>query len=108
MVGAPIVAHDAAPAGGSTRDGATMTLRFADGSHGTIHYLTCGSKAFPKEQIEMIGGGRVLQIDNYLRMLGFGWPGFRRMGLWRQDKGQLACAQAFLASLRCCAADSDR
>jgi hypothetical protein len=30
----------------------------------------------------------------------FGWPGFRKMNLWRQDKGQHACAQAFVNAVR--------
>ena len=71
--------------------------RFADGSIGTIHYLANGSKAFPKERLEVFAGGRVLQLDNFRRLTGFGWPGFARMRLWRQDKGQRACAQAFVA-----------
>ncbi|WP_278389159.1 hypothetical protein, partial [Idiomarina abyssalis] len=31
---------------------------------------------------------------------GYGWPGFRKMNLWRQDKGQNACAKAFLDAIR--------
>ena len=27
---------------------------------------------------------------------GFGWPGFKKMSLFRQDKGQKACARAFV------------
>jgi hypothetical protein len=33
-------------------------------------------------------------------MNGFGWSGFRRMNLWRQDKGQRACAEAFVNAVR--------
>ena len=81
-------------------DKASITLRFADGSFGTVHYLANGHAAFPKERIEVFAGGRVLQLDNFRRLKGFGWPGFRRMALWRQDKGQAACAEAFLAAVR--------
>ena len=28
------------------------------------------------------------------------WPGFRSMGLWRQDKGQKACAAAFVKAVK--------
>jgi hypothetical protein len=42
----------------------------------------------------------VLQLDNFRRLTGYGWPGFRKMNLWRQDKGQKACAAAFLNPLR--------
>jgi hypothetical protein len=41
-----------------------------------------------------------LQLDNFRKLRGFGWKGFSKMNLWRQDKGQLACAGAFLAAVR--------
>ncbi len=50
---------------------------------------------FRKERLEVFSGGRVLQLDNFRRLTGFGWPGFGAMNLWRQDKGQKACAAAF-------------
>jgi hypothetical protein len=61
-----------------------------------VHYFANGSKAFPKERVEVFAGGRVLQLDNFRRLTGFGWPGFGTMKLWRQDKGQRACAKAFV------------
>ncbi|MBW4651628.1 MAG: bi-domain-containing oxidoreductase [Kaiparowitsia implicata GSE-PSE-MK54-09C] len=81
-------------------DTATLTLRFADGSMGTIHYFANGNKAFPKERLEVFAAGRVLQLDNFRDLTGFGWPNFRRMRLWRQDKGQRACAEAFIGALK--------
>lgn len=83
-----------------TEDKASITLAFGDGSFGTIMYLANGSSAFPKERIEVFTAGRVLQIDNFRRMTGCGWPGFRKQNLLRQDKGQAACAAAFLAGVR--------
>ncbi|KKC25694.1 bi-domain-containing oxidoreductase [Sphingomonas sp. SRS2] len=77
-------------------DKAALILGFADGSFGTIHYLANGSSRFPKERVEVFCAGRVLQLDNFRRLTGYGWPGFRKMGGWRQDKGQNACAAAFL------------
>jgi hypothetical protein len=74
-------------------------LGFADGSFGTIHYLANGAAGFPKERIEVFAAGRVLQLDNFRRMKGYKWPGFRKMNLWRQDKGQRACAAAFLDAI---------
>jgi predicted dehydrogenase len=81
-----------APAG----DTASIDLRFADGSIGTIHYFANGPKSFPKERLEIFAQGRVLQLDNFRHLTGFGWPGFTKMNLWRQDKGQQACAAAFV------------
>lgn len=85
--------------GGSAEDKATFTLSFADGSMGTVHYLANGHKSFPKERLEVFTGGRILQIDNFRVLRGHGWPGFSRIGLWRQDKGQHACAAAFLDAI---------
>jgi len=78
----------------------TLNLLFADGSTGTIHYFANGAKSFPKERLAVFASGGVLQLDNYLKLTGFGWPGFKKMNLWRQDKGQKACAAAFLEALR--------
>jgi hypothetical protein len=53
-------------------------------------------QSFPKERLEVFAAGRVLQLDNFRKLAGYGWPGFKRMNLWRQDKGQKACAAAFV------------
>jgi predicted dehydrogenase len=70
-----------------------------DGSIGTIHYFANGSKAFSKERLEIFVAGRVLQLDNFRKLVGYGWPGFKSMNLWRQDKGQQACAKAFVNAI---------
>ncbi|MCE2918193.1 MAG: dehydrogenase, partial [Rubrivivax sp.] len=100
LADAPIESHQATAMAAQPRDSASVTLRFADGSIGTLLYLANGSKAFPKERLEVFAAGRVLQLDNFRRLSGFGWPGFSKMNLWRQDKGQAACAAAFVAAIR--------
>ena len=80
-------------------DKASITLGFADGSIGAIHYLANGHKAFPKEQLEVFCAVRILQLDNFRKLRGRGWPGFSGMRLWRQDKGQQACVAAFVAAI---------
>jgi predicted dehydrogenase len=104
LADAPIVSATArrmgnAPGVAITEDKTSITLGFADGSFGTIMYLANGAAIYPKERIEVFTAGRVLQLDNFRRMRGFGWPGFRSMNLLRQDKGQAAGAAAFLASI---------
>lgn len=79
-----------------TEDKAVITLGFADGSFGSIHYLANGAASFPKERIEVFTSGRVLQLDNFRKLIGYGWPGFKKMNLWKQDKGQLECCKRFL------------
>lgn len=104
LAGAPFVRWQAValgrhPALVVTDDKTTITLEFADGSVGTIHYLANGNKGFPKERLEVFCAGRVLQLDNFRRLRGWGWKGFRSMNLWRQDKGQAACARAFVSAV---------
>jgi predicted dehydrogenase/threonine dehydrogenase-like Zn-dependent dehydrogenase len=77
-----------------------ITLSFADGSVGTIHYLTGGHASFSKERVEAFSGGRVLQLDNFRRLRAYGWPGFKSQRLWRQDKGQNACAAASVSAVK--------
>jgi predicted dehydrogenase/threonine dehydrogenase-like Zn-dependent dehydrogenase len=81
-------------------DKASITLGFADGSFGTIMYLANGAASFPKERVEVFAAGRVLQLDNFRKLRGYGWPGFSKLNLWRQDKGQKECAAAFLQSVQ--------
>ena len=84
----------------STGDTVTLQIGFADGSVGTIHYFANGSKVFPKERLEVFASGGILQLDNFRKLRGFGWPGFQKMNLWRQDKGQKACARAFMDAIK--------
>lgn len=104
LAGAEVVSVQArrmgdAPGVAISEDKAAITLGFADGSFGAIHYLANGAASFPKERVEVFAGGKVLQLDNFRKLRGYGWPGFRKMNLWRQDKGQSACAAAFLSAI---------
>jgi len=82
-----------------TDDQAFITLRHADGSISSIAYLAGGDKAFPKERVEVIGGGKVAVIDD-----------FRRVELWSggkvkveknaQDKGHAAEMAAWARALK--------
>ncbi|MDF5984435.1 Gfo/Idh/MocA family oxidoreductase [Pseudomonas aeruginosa] len=83
----------------TSEDKASITLGFEDGSFGTILYLANGASSFPKERIEVFTAGRVLQLDNFRKLKGYGWPGFNKMNLWKQDKGQRQCVAAFLDSI---------
>jgi len=100
LAGSPIVSHGRSAMGSENGDTVSIQLEFQDGSIGTVHYFANGSKAFPKERLEVFCAGRVLQLDNFRKMTGFGWPGFRKMTLWRQDKGQEACVGAFLKAVQ--------
>jgi predicted dehydrogenase/threonine dehydrogenase-like Zn-dependent dehydrogenase len=102
LANSPITSQQVAAirSGTGLADRVTFTLGFADESIGTVHYLSNGHRAFPKERLEVFSGGRVLQLDNFRHLKGYGWPGFKRLNLWRQDKGQEACAEAFVEAVR--------
>jgi hypothetical protein len=77
----------------------SISLKFEDGSMGVVHYSGQRQQGFPKERLEVFAAGRVLQLDNFRKLTGFGWPGFSKFNLWRQDKGQKACAAAFVHAI---------
>lgn len=99
LADARIASHQVTRMDSPSGDSVAISLKFEDGSIGVVHYLANGSKAFPKERLEVFAAGRVLQLDNFRKLRGFGWPGFSKMNLWRQDKGQRACAAAFVQAI---------
>lgn len=99
LIGKNIIDYQIQYMDSSTKDTAIIQLNFEDGSTGTIHYYANGSKNFPKERLEIFSGGGVLQLDNYRKLTGYGWPGFKKMNLWQQDKGQRGCVKAFIDAI---------
>ncbi len=89
----------AAPGVEITEDKASITLTFKDGSFGTIHYLANGGKAFAKERIEIFTNDAVLQLDNFRKLTGYDWNGFKSDKILKQDKGQSSCTKAFVESI---------
>jgi predicted dehydrogenase/threonine dehydrogenase-like Zn-dependent dehydrogenase len=102
LVGAPIEGFHAVSmaSAGAPRDSATITLRFSDGSVGTVHYFSNGSRAFAKERVEGFSGGRTVQLDNFRRLRGFGWSNAVRLQTWRQDKGQQHLVNEFVKRIK--------
>lgn len=50
---------------GALPEDATITLRFADGSVGTVSYVCSGDPALPKERLEVFGGGAAAVIEDF-------------------------------------------
>jgi predicted dehydrogenase len=88
------------PRGASLHDTASISLSFENGSTATIHYLANGNRSFPKERIEVFQGGRILQLDNFRVLRGFGVKGFSSFRTRSQDKGHIACVRATLECLK--------
>jgi predicted dehydrogenase/threonine dehydrogenase-like Zn-dependent dehydrogenase len=97
LVGHPPVEVYAAGSGSDVH----LTLRFADGSVGTVSYVTNGSARFPKETLDVSRGGRTGRLDN-----------FRKVEVWSsggtsakrartgQDKGQRDELRRFVEAAR--------
>ncbi len=104
IVGKPIIRVSATRIGESPAiavrdDKMSLTLTFADGSIGTLHYYGNGHKAYPKETMEVFGDGKILRLDNFRDLRGYGWASFSRMKLRRMDKGHNAEFKRFVQSV---------
>ena len=102
ICGAPIVEHSVSRVGMDSAgdpDCATLHLGFADGSTGTIHYLTNGDRSYPKERLEVFVDGKVFALENFRKTRGYGAERFRTLRTLRQDKGHRDCVAAFVNSV---------
>jgi len=78
-------------AGGPDADDVQVTVRFGNGASGVISYLTGGNVRFPKETLDVTGGGSSARLDNFRKATvwaGRGHDTIRARG--GQDKGQRA------------------
>jgi predicted dehydrogenase/threonine dehydrogenase-like Zn-dependent dehydrogenase len=102
LAGAPIVEVEAKALGNSNSgDNVLVSLHFANGSQGTIGYLSNGDRSFPKERLEVFGGGAVAVLEDF-RRLELVRHGHTRTirSRWRQDKGHRAEWSAFVHAIR--------
>lgn len=67
-------------------DNASIFLKYDNGSNVVINYFSNGSKAFSKERVEVYHQDRTLIMDNWRKLSGFGFKGFKSLKS-RQDKG---------------------
>ena len=48
----------------------------------------------------MYTDGRILQLDNFRKLKGYGWQGFKKLNLWSQDNEQQAFPEDFIKGIR--------
>ncbi|MFY9905288.1 MAG: bi-domain-containing oxidoreductase [Terriglobales bacterium] len=104
LVGAAPVEVEArglANPGKYSNDNVISSLRFADGSEGTISYLANGDKSYSKERIEVFGGGAVAVLEDFRRLetVSQGRKQIFR-SLLGQDKGHRGEWKAFVDAVR--------
>jgi predicted dehydrogenase len=81
-------------------DSIFVTLKFADGSNGTIAYLAEGDRSLAKERIEIFGAGRTFVIEDFRAAASYRDGRESRTRLRAQDKGQREEVRAVCAALR--------
>ena len=99
LAGYPIQSYTVLPMKSELPDNVSVSLRFRDGSIGVINYFSNGDRSYPKETIEIFSGGKILKLDNFRKLHGYGWKNFKKKSLWRQDKGNKACVHRFAEAI---------
>lgn len=69
-------------------DNSFITLRFADGSNGSIAYLSEGDKAMPKERVEIFSEGKSFVLDDFRSATSYRNGREESTKPRQQDKGQ--------------------
>ncbi len=80
-------------------DTTSITLKFEDGSIGSINYFCNGHQGMMKEQLDVYSNGCIARINNFKNIKSYGWRNLKSRYLWQQDKGQKNCVKAFIESL---------
>ena len=83
----------------SPRDNFAVTLRFANGDVGTVVYTAQGSPGPSKERLEVFSGGRVFDLEDFLRLHVYG-ARKPALVLRRADKGFRGHLENFFESVR--------
>jgi predicted dehydrogenase/threonine dehydrogenase-like Zn-dependent dehydrogenase len=101
IAGSPIVSVAAFQVGAGVaikEDKMSLILRFSDGSVGNVNYFANGHKAHSKELLEIFSEGRILILDNFRTLVGWGFRGFSKVKT-KMDKGHQAEFAAFVKSV---------
>ncbi|MDJ1504332.1 Gfo/Idh/MocA family oxidoreductase [Xanthocytophaga agilis] len=80
-------------------DNTSITLKCLNGSQGVVNYFANGNKSYSKERIEIYSQGRVLILDNFRKLEGYGFKGFSSAS-GKQDKGHAAQFEQYIRFLK--------
>jgi len=86
---------------GPEHDDLQATVRFRNGSTGTITYVTVGNVRYPKETLDAAAGGRSARLDNFRQATV--WAGRRKSSVRSrggQDKGQQQQIMRFVEAIK--------
>lgn len=80
-------------------DNVSILLKLENGSNATINYFANGSKAYSKERFEVYHEGRVLVLDNWRKLKGYGFKNFSSASSG-QDKGHQSQFNLLMQSVK--------
>lgn len=83
-------------------EGVTVTLRFADGSIGSVHYVAVEDRGMAKERVEVFGSRTSAVLENFREAVAYGSGGRERLSramLPPQEKGHAQELEAFLTAV---------
>lgn len=89
----------ATPDPNALNDVLSVSLRFENGSIGTVHYFANGSKALAKERVEVFQGGTTQILDDFCRLETYSAAGGRQVKKNKQNKGQKEMLTALFDAL---------
>lgn len=84
----------------SQQDNVTLVIQFADGSLGTIHYLTNSNPNMPKEIIDVYSGDSHATLNNFKTLRLQKSKKIKRYRYWHDVKGFQQEASAFLQACK--------
>jgi predicted dehydrogenase/threonine dehydrogenase-like Zn-dependent dehydrogenase len=82
------------------KDTAIISISFEDGSVGVINYFSNGSPKFMKEIIEVYSNAKILKLENFNSLKGYGYKKFKKISSFSQDKGQATCINEFVNAIK--------
>lgn len=77
-----------------------ITITFKDSSLASITYVANGDKAFPRERVEIFGGGSVCVIDNFRSLVFTKGSKKKRVRKFNKDSGHQAEFSAFFSAIQ--------
>ena len=98
----PVRVHAEALGSGHERvsDNIMVNLKMANGAIGSIAYLSSGDRRYPKERVEVFGGGAVGVIENFKEASFIHRGRVQRSGRWfRVDRGHRGEMEALVKSV---------
>jgi predicted dehydrogenase/threonine dehydrogenase-like Zn-dependent dehydrogenase len=82
-------------------DNVILNFTFGNGSIGSVSYFANSDKSFPKERVEVFGGGRAAVLDDFRSLqLTLNGKTKKMHSYLRQDKGHLAVLGNFFSAIQ--------